>query len=103
MAKAKSGSSDMMGGSAGMSPRKAMASGMTEAKDVGGNFGVKSFGDANGHAGEHPDHKMRTGEKGAMADGDRAIGDPISHTKGHLPAQAAPMHGPTHVDGYMHK
>lgn len=92
MAKHKS---DGMAGEKGMSPRKAMAS------DTGSDgFGVKSFSEAQGHAGEHPDETMGTGRKGHMEDGDRAIGDSVHHTKGHLPAQAAPMHGPTHVGGY---
>lgn len=97
---AKSKSKGMMSES-GMSPRKAMASGLHEA-DTGGSgaFGVKSFTEAQGHAGPHPDETAGTGRKGHMEDGDRAIGDPVMHTKGHHPAQAAPRHGPTHVDGY---
>lgn len=85
----------------GMSPRKAMASGMHEA-DTGGSgaFGVKSFTEAQGHAGPHPDETAKTGHKGHMEDSDRAIGDPVMHSKNHHPAQAAPRHGPTHVDGY---
>ena len=36
------------------------------------------------------------GQAGAMDDSQRSVGDPIHHSKGHLPAQAAPMHGPHH-------
>lgn len=66
-----------------------------------GNFGIKSFGDSMSDGGKHPDQTAGTGSKGVMADGDRAAQPGISHTKGHLPAQAAPMHGPTHPGGYM--
>lgn len=78
----------------GMSPRKAMGHG------EGGNFGTKSFSETQGHMGTHPDAKAGTGAKGAMEDGDRAIGMPIHHTKDHHPSQAAPHHGPHHVAGY---
>jgi hypothetical protein len=81
----------------GMSPRKAMASGASG----GGNFGVEPFHEAQGHSGDHPDHVAQTGHHGAMADHERAIGHPIHHTKHHHPAQAAPDHGPHHVDGHM--
>lgn len=87
-------SNGIMGSEKGMSPRKAMASGMG---DGGGNFGLEK--PAMG-AGMHPDRTARTGEKPHMMDGDRAIGDAVHHTKGQLPAQAAPDHGPTHVGGY---
>jgi hypothetical protein len=80
-----------MTGDKGMSPRKAMAS------SGGGNFGVESFGGMNGGAGMHPDHSAGTGEKGHMMDSERATPPAIHHTKGHLPAQAAPRHGP-HMD-----
>lgn len=86
-----------MAGGKGMSPRKAMASGV----DVGGgNFGVAPFHEAQGHSGPHPDHTAGVHMAGAMADGDRAIGDSVTHTKGHHPAQAAPNHGPTHPGGH---
>ena len=75
---------DMMDGGKGMSPRKAMAGGAD-----GGNFGV---GKIVNKAGEHPDRNM--GHE-PMADSDRAIGDPIHHSRDMLPAQAAPKHGPT--------
>lgn len=87
----------MMASGDGMSPRKAMGSGKG---DSGGNFGVEGFGDAHSGMGMHPDAKAGTGAKGMMDDGDRAIGMPVHHTKGHHPAQAAPNHGPHHVDGY---
>ena len=77
----------------GMSPRKAMASG----KIGGGNFGAESFSEVNGGAGLHPDHTAHTGMKPTMEDGERATPPAIHHTKGHLPAQAAPRHGP-HMD-----
>lgn len=94
-------SESIMGGDAGISPRKAMASGMG---DGAGNFGVESHQAAHGGPSEiHPDQKVRTGAKGAVADGERGIGAAIHHTKGHLPAQAAPDHGPTHPGGHMSK
>lgn len=94
------GSEAVMGGSKGMSPRKAMGHGMGEG---GGNFGVESYEAAHGGPPEtHPDQKAMTGAKGAMADGERGIGMPVHHTKGHHPAQAAPDHGPTHPGGHMH-
>lgn len=80
----------------GMSPRKAMASGMTDS----GAGGVPSYEEHHGGMGPHPDHTMGTGERGAMPDHERAIGEPVHHTKGHHPAQAAPDHGPHHVNGY---
>ena len=89
----------------GMSPRKAMASGhdFHDANTGGGNFGAQSFASVQGgHNNVHPDHTARTGHKGAMADGDRAIGHSLHHTRHHHPAQAAPDHGPHHVDGYRH-
>jgi len=91
------GKEAIMGGDAGMSPRKAMASGKG---DGGGNFGVENYADMHGSAETHPDAKAMTGAKGAMADGDRGIGMPVMHTKGHHPAQAAPNHGPTHPGGH---
>ncbi len=100
MAKHKMGGMKGMDGSEGMSPRKSMASGLHEADTGSGGFGVKSFSEAQGHSGDHPDHTAGTGRMGHMEDGDRAIGEPIHHTKGHFPAQAAPNHGPTHVDGH---
>jgi len=81
----------------GVSPRKAMAMGKA---GEGGNFGVKSFESMNGHMGSHPDHTAHTGMKGAVGDGERAMGPGIHHTRGHHPAQAAPNHGPHHVNGY---
>ena len=87
---------DGMDGSKGMSPRKAMASGLTK----GGNFGVESHADAHGGMGPHPDHTAHTGMDGAMEDHERATPPAIHHTKGHHPAQAAPRHGPHHPGGY---
>ena len=88
--------SDGMDGSKGMSPRKAMASGLTG----GGTFGVESHASAHGGMGPHPDHTAHTGMKGPMGDGERATPPGIHHTKGHHPAQAAPRHGANHVAGY---
>jgi hypothetical protein len=92
----KHGDGGMMESGDGMSPRKAMASG----KGGEGNFGVQSYEEEHGGMGTHPDAKAGTGAKGAMEDHERGIGHPIHHTKGHLPAQAAPGHGPHHVEGY---
>ena len=92
--------SDGMDGGKGMSPRKAMASGMAKS----GAMGVEPFHEVQGGMGEHPDHTAGTGEKGHMMDSERATPPAINHTKGHHPAQAAPRHGPTHVAGYgLHK
>jgi hypothetical protein len=88
--------SDGMDGGKGMSPRKAMASGLASG---GGNFGVESYSEAHGGDGMHPDHSARTGEKMHMGDSERATPPAIHHTKGHLPAQAAPKHGP-HMDDW---
>lgn len=92
---AKRSGSGMAGG---MSPRKAMASGLSTE----GNFGAEPFHELQGGIGMHPDHKMHTGMKGAMADADRGAPPAVHHTKGMHPAQAAPDHGPTHVNGYGH-
>lgn len=92
---------DIMGSGAGMSPRKAMASGMGAGS---GNFGVKDYVSEHGATGSHPDAKAMTGTKGAMADSDRGIPcGGIQHTKGMHPAQPAPDHGSTHPGGHgMH-
>ena len=92
MAKSEGG----MDGSKGMSPRKAMASGMTK----GGNFGAESYNDHHGGMGPHPDHTAHTGMKAVMGDGERTTPPGIHHTKGQHPAQAAPDHGPNHPGGY---
>lgn len=92
-----------MGGEGGVSPRKMMAGvGEHEANTGNSGFGVQSFAEANSHGGHHPDHVAGTGAKGAMEDGDRAIGHGLHHTEHHHPSQAAPHHGPHHPDGYMH-
>jgi hypothetical protein len=85
-----------MDGGKGMSPRKAMASGLASG---GGSFGAESYTQAHGGTGMHPDHSAGTGEKMHMSDGERATPPAIHHTRGHLPAQAAPKHGP-HMDGW---
>ena len=93
------GHEDGMGGEKGMSPRKAMASGMTHG---GGNFGTESFAEMNDGTGAHPDHLAHTGMKAHLADHERATPPAIHHTKGHHPAQAAPRHGHTHPGGHGH-
>jgi hypothetical protein len=96
----KSEKMDGMDGSKGMSPRKAMASGLAKS----GAMGVEPFHEVQGGMGPHPDHTAHTGMDGAMGDGERATPPAIHHTKGHHPAQAAPRHGGTHVAGYgLHK
>ena len=95
MAMKSKGSEAGMAGEKGMSPRKAMASGMTHG---GGSFGAESFGGMNGGGTMHPDHSAGTGEKEHMEDHERATPPAIHHTKGHMPAQAAPRHGP-HAPG----
>lgn len=76
---------DMMASGNGMSPRKAMAMG----DSAGGGFGVKGY---PGSTKPHPDRGMDTGVK--MADADRGVGHPVSHSPDMHPAQAAPRHGP---------
>lgn len=88
---------DGMAGEKGMSPRKAMASGMVKG---GGSFGAEPFHSMNDGTGMHPDHAAGTGEKGHMQDHERATPPAIHHAKGHHPAQAAPRHGPTHPGGH---
>ena len=88
-----------MGGEGGISPRKAMASGMTHE---GGNFGVEPFHEMNGGTGMHPDHAAHTGMKPDLEEHEGATPPAIMHTKGHHPAQAAPRHGHTHPGGHGH-
>lgn len=90
------GHEDGMAGEKGMSPRKAMASGMTKG---GGNFGAESFASMSG--GQHPDHAAHTGMKPHLQDHERATPPGIHHTKDHHPAQAAPRHGPHHPGGHQ--
>jgi hypothetical protein len=91
----------VMAGGKGMSPRKAMASGMTSD---GGSFGVKNYASEHGSPETHPDAKAMTGAKPALEDHERGIGDSIHHAKNHFPAQASPDHGPTHPGGHgMHE
>lgn len=85
-----------MAGEMGMSPRKAMASGKMD----GGSFGTESFQSMQGGTGMHPDHAAHTGMKGMMMDSERATPPAIHHTKNHMPAQAAPRHGPHHPGGH---
>lgn len=86
-----------MAGEHGMSPRKGMASG----KIGGGNFGAESYNAMNGGHEMHPDHAAHTGMKGAMEDHERGTPPGIHHTKHHMPAQAAPRHGPHAPGGHM--
>lgn len=86
---------DGMAGEKGMSPRKAMASGMVKG---GGSFGAEPFHTMNDGTGPHPDHTAGTGEKMHMGDHERAAPPAIHHTRDHMPAQAAPKHGP-HMPG----
>jgi hypothetical protein len=85
------------GHESGMSPRKAMASGHGEG---GGTFGVEPFHEVQGGGEMHPDHMAHTGMKPHMEDHERGAPPAIHHTKGHLPAQAAPDHGPNHPGGH---
>ena len=82
-----------MDGGMGMSPRKAISSSMIKGGD---NFGVKAI-----HSGgsENTDRTMGTGMKREMGDGERGIGDSVMHTKGKMPAQASPDHGPHNTSG----
>ena len=77
-----------MGSESGMSPRKTMASG------GGGSFGVEPYAQAHPSTGVHPDHASHLGMAGAMEDHERGAPPAHHHTKGHMPAQAAPDHGP---------
>lgn len=96
MAKHSEGGLD---GSKGYSARKGMGMGTVHG---GGNFGVDGFGGTHHSLGDHPDATSRTGQKAHMEDSERAVGHPIHHTRHHHPSQAAPHHGPHHVDGYAH-
>ncbi len=92
--------SDGMGGEMGMSPRKAMASGKIKG-GAGENFGVRPYPQDHGTPlGQHPDARAATGEKGALDDDERGAGPGVQHGKHNHRAQAAPDHGPQHVDGY---
>ena len=93
--KSKSYGHDGMAGEKGMSPRKAMASGLAKG---GGNFGAESLESMS--AGQHPDHAAHTGMKPHLGDHERATPPGIHHTKDHHPAQAAPRHGPHHPGGH---
>lgn len=73
-----------MQGGAGMSPRKAMAGGADS-----GNFGVKDYPGCKGVM--SPNRGL--GEKGHMADSERAIGMSVGGGKGMHGSQAAPDHG----------
>jgi hypothetical protein len=76
------------GSEKGMNQHKAMAGA------GGDSFGAEPFHEAQGHMGMHPDHAARTGQKGAMEDHERGAPPAVHHTKGMMPAQAAPDHGP---------
>lgn len=83
-----------MDGSEGMSPRKAIASGKS---DGGGNFGVGSLEDMRHPDGKHPDEGM---SHNPLEDHERGIGHGIHYDANNHAAQAAPRHGPHHVEGY---
>jgi hypothetical protein len=83
------GSDGAMGGSMGMSPRKAM--GMGKADSGAGAVGsIETV--------QRP--KAIVGVKGGkeLGDSERGIGGTVSRGKGHG-AQASPDHGPTHPMG----
>lgn len=69
----------------GVRQHEAMATGGGMAKC---DFGVKPWDCHDGaRMGNDP-------EKGPMADGARGADKPVKHTKGKMPAQAGPDHGP---------
>lgn len=80
----------VMGGSAEMSPRKAMGMGMADS----GASSVESMQTV-----QRP--KSITGAKSGkeLGDGQRGIGAPVSRGKGMHPGQANPDHGSTHPMG----
>lgn len=73
-----------MDSSFGMSPRKAISSSLAHPDS---NFDVKPMGSGA--------KRMTETASGEMDDGSRGIGGAIQHSKGMLPAQAAPDHGPS--------
>jgi hypothetical protein len=85
-----------MEGGFGMSPRKAMGNG----KVASGADGVERYSDGRSET-MHPDARSDLGRKSEMKDHERGIGDSVTHSKGMMPAQAAPDHGPTHPGGHM--
>lgn len=75
-------------GDGGMiSPRKKMAMGKE------GSFKSDPFPCSGG---VHPDASARTGDKGPMGEGERAVGAGVSRGGKEMPGQQAPDHGPTH-------
>jgi hypothetical protein len=76
-----------LGNGDGMSPRKNMAMGK------GGGVSTDPFP----HSGAvHPDAAAKTGEKGAMSESERAVGEGIKRGGNDPMAQASPDHGPLH-------
>jgi len=72
----------------GVRQHKAMASGGDMAK---GDFGVRPFNCYDGT----PMNSESTAKRGAVGDGSaRGADRPVKHTRGKLPAQAGPDHGP---------
>lgn len=68
---------------------------MGDAKMSGETFGTDTLRSKATMA--HPD--VTANLNGYMSDGDRGIGGGIQHTKGMMPAQAAPDHGKMYADG----
>lgn len=77
-----------MDGSFGMSPRKAIAAGLAHP---GSDFDVKTM-----PTGGKPDS-----QGGELSDDNRGAGSGVVHTKGMLPAQSAPDHGPVSDKGWL--
>jgi hypothetical protein len=69
----------------GVRQRAAMASDGAMAK---GDFGVKPWSCHDG------DKMGNDPMKGPIGDGARSAGKPVKHSKGKMPAQAGPDHGP---------
>lgn len=59
-----------------------------------GDFGVEKMDHCDG--GDHPDRHM---SHKPMHDDERGAPGPVHHSKGHMPAQANPRHGPHHHRG----
>lgn len=69
----------------GVRQHKAMATGGAMAS---GDFGVKPWTNHDG------DKMGNDPMKGPIGDGMRGAAKPVKHTKGKMPAQAGPDHGP---------
>lgn len=71
----------------GVRQHKAMA---TDGAMASGDFGVKKFDCYDGMN----MNSESMASRGAMGDGSRGADKPVRHTKGKMPAQANPDHGP---------